>query len=112
MKAADTKIIKGVREFISDILPKVKISDFGFWAEDVTKSKDQKKSSFGFNFAVAPGNFPGIFNEEDYLKKIKSGLGKRIGKKIRYLKIHWSFQDDVAVEYMQPCCISFDIKLA
>lgn len=111
MKVADTKIIKGIKEFLSEILSDVSV-DFNFWADDVIKGKNLEKGSFGFNLVVAPDNLPDIFDEEEYLKKIKSKLDKQIGKEIRYLKVHWSFQDDVAVKSEQRCCISFEVKLA
>ena len=114
MKAADTKIIKGVKEFLSDILPDVKDSpiDFGFGTGNVLKGKNQEKISFSFNITVASDNFPGILDEEEYLKKVKKGLSKRIGKEIRYLRVDWTFQDNVAVKSEDPCCISFEVKLA
>jgi len=114
MKVADTNIIKGIKEFLSDIFPDVKdcLIDFSFGIDNVLKGKDQEKISFNFNFTINPDNFPGIFDEDDYLKKIKSGLSKRIGKKIRYLKVFWSFVEDKAEDekLKNPCSMSFDVK--
>ena len=107
MKVADTKIIKAIKEFLSEIAPKY--SEFGFSTDDVLKSKGQEKGQLNFSITVLPDAFPDIFDEDNYLKPVKKILHKHLKKDIRYLRIYWAYTDS----NKEVCCsISFDVKLS
>jgi len=112
MKVADTKIMKEVKDFLSEISVS-DFTDFNLWVGDTLKGKDQKKSDFGFSFCIKQENFPDMLNKDDSLKTIKGMIGKRFKKEVRYLKINISFAEELKSEKLnQFCNISFEVKLA
>jgi len=103
MKVADVKIVKAIKEFLSEIAPGY--SKFEFSTEDVLKSKNQEKGSLYFSITVPPDGFPDILDEDK--KSVKKILQKYLKKNIRYLRTYWAYSADKEV-----CSISFDVKLS
>ena len=108
MKVADTKTIKRVEGFLSEVAPSY--SNLGFSTNCTLKSKDQEKGSLNFNIVVKPDDFPDIFDKDDYLKLLKKMLQDRFEKEVRYLNVNWSYVD--SGKKSSCCCISFDVKLS
>jgi hypothetical protein len=103
MEAADTKVIKGIKEFLEDFVSKYE--EFCFSTADTLKSKDQERGDLAFSLNVKPYEFPDVFDEEGYLKSLKKKFEEQLGKKVRYFQISWSYTED-------SCCILFVIKFA
>lgn len=103
MKAADTKVIKGVKEFLDSFVSEYE--DFSFSTTDTLKSKDQERGNFDFSLIVKSDNFPDVFDKEDYLKSLKKVFEIQFEKKVRYFQVDWSFTAVI-------CCISFVIKFS
>jgi len=106
MKVADVKIVKAIKEFLSEIAPKRRESELS--TEGTLKSKEQEKGSLNFNFVVPSDEFPDIFDEDDYLKIIKKMLKEHLKKDVRYLKINWLYADSDK----GTCYIHFEVKLS
>ena len=105
MKVADTKIIKKIKGFLSEIVSNYSV--FGFSTNDTLKSKGQETGSLTFSITVSPDEFPDILDKDNYLELIKKMLKDRFKKDVRYLNINWSYTDSDK----EVCCISFDVKL-
>lgn len=101
MKAADTKVIKGIKEFLEDFVPKYE--EFCFSTVNSLKSKDQERGNFDFSLSVESYEFPDVFDKEDYLKLLKKKFEVKFEKKVRYFQINWSYSEE-------SCCISFVVK--
>lgn len=112
MKAADTKILKGLLSVLDQICPESSDKRFparkntSFSLVGVIKNKNQEGFQFTLSFEVELDKFPEIFNRDTYLKEIKDMIQKQLKKDVRYLSISWSYCDDSC------CSFCFDGKLA